>query len=212
MFRRYITWLSREYFICIQNIMTNYCQYCWSGIKPATLRSLLIPCAHLCCLGSSYDSVDSLHSATERHINNIGARVSSVGAPAKLHTGLNPSLTSFKRNLNTFYFDVFFISLHLGPQFTLQNRPYIFKYLFIYWLKFFRCDSRTCGPAHGPASRVRILLDFDGSGQHFGFLGFSLIISWYINRYESSNTAFCLIDFLRYLIYNNWIINKYLLN
>ena len=42
-----------------------------------------------------------------------------------------------------------------------------------------------------------------GSGQHFGFLSFSLIISLYLNRYESSNTAFGLIDFLRYLIYNN---------
>ena len=42
-----------------------------------------------------------------------------------------------------------------------------------------------------------------GSGQRFGFLCFSLIISWYLNRYETSNTAFGLIDFLRYLIYNN---------
>ena len=143
LFRRYIPWLSREYFYCIQNIMTNYCQYCWSGIKPATQRSLMAPFAHG-CLVSSYDNVDSLHSATERHINNIGARVSSVGAPAKLQTGLNPSLKSFKRNLKTFYFDVF-ISLHLRPQFTLQNRPYIiFKYSFIYRLKFFHCNSMAC--------------------------------------------------------------------
>ena len=32
---------------------------------------------------------------------------------------------------------------------------------------------------------------------------FLLIISWYLNRYEFSNTTFGLIDFLRYLIYNN---------
>ena len=41
-----------------------------------------------------------------------------------------------------------------------------------------------------------------GSGQHFGFVSFLLIISWYLNRYESLNTAFGLIDFLRYFIYN----------
>ena len=38
-----------------------------------------------------------------------------------------------------------------------------------------------------------------GSGQHFGFFSFLLIISWYLNRCESSNTTFGLIDFLRYL-------------
>ena len=41
------------------------------------------------------------------------------------------------------------------------------------------------------------------------FSVFLLIISWYLNRYESSNTTFGLIDFLRYLIYNNQLINKY---
>ena len=51
--------------------------------------------------------------------------------------------------------------------------------------------------------RVTILADFGGSGHHFGFLSFLIIIPWYLNRYESSNTAFGLIDFLRYLIYNN---------
>ena len=40
-------------------------------------------------------------------------------------------------------------------------------------------------------------------GQHFGLFSFLLIISWYLNRYESSNTTFGLIDFPRYLIYNN---------
>ena len=35
------------------------------------------------------------------------------------------------------------------------------------------------------------------------FFSFLLIISWYLNRYESSNTTFGLIDFLRYSIYNN---------
>ena len=29
-----------------------------------------------------------------------------------------------------------------------------------------------------------------GSGQHFGFFSFLLITSWYLNRYESSNTTF----------------------
>ena len=52
--------------------------------------------------------------------------------------------------------------------------------------------------------RVTILPDFGGSGRvsTSDFLVFLLIISWYLNRYESSNTAFGLIDFLRYLIYN----------
>ena len=60
-----------------------------------------------------------------------------------------------------------------------------------------------------PAGRVGSGHDFAGfwrvgSGQHFGFFNFLLIISqYYLNRYESSNTTFGLIDFLRYLIYNN---------
>ena len=72
---------------------------------------------------------------------------------------------------------------------------------------------RVVHGSDGPASRVgsgrvgsrfcRILAGRVGSGQYFGFLSFSLIISWYRNRYKSSNTAFGLIDFLRYLIYNN---------
>ena len=42
------------------------------------------------------------------------------------------------------------------------------------------------------------------SGQYFGFLSFSQIISWYLNRYESSNTAFGLIFYdIYYLIYKN---------
>ena len=57
------------------------------------------------------------------------------------------------------------------------------------------------------SGRVTILPDFVGSGQHFGFISFLLIISWYMNRYESSNTKFELIDFHRYLIYN-YLINK----
>ena len=72
-------------------------------------------------------------------------------------------------------------------------------------------DSRVVHGSDGPAGRVtRVGSGHDfagfwrvGSGQHFGFLSFLLIISWYLNRYESSNTAFGLIDFLRYLICNN---------
>ena len=56
-----------------------------------------------------------------------------------------------------------------------------------------RVGSRFC----------RILAGRVGSGQHFGFFSFLLIISWYLNQYEFSNTTFGLIDFLRYLIYNN---------
>ena len=43
---------------------------------------------------------------------------------------------------------------------------------------------------------VKILQEFGGSGQHFGFFSFLLIISWCIDRYESSNTTFGLIDLL----------------
>ena len=50
---------------------------------------------------------------------------------------------------------------------------------------------------------VMILPDFGGSGQHFEFFSFFLIISWYLNQYEPSNTTFGLIDFLRYLLCNN---------
>ena len=50
-----------------------------------------------------------------------------------------------------------------------------------------RVESRFC----------RILAGRVGSGQHFGFFSFLLIICWYLNRFESSNTAFGLIDSLR---------------
>ena len=46
------------------------------------------------------------------------------------------------------------------------------------------------------SGRVTILPDFGGSGQHFGFISFSLIISLYLNRYEPSNTAFGFIDYI----------------
>ena len=53
------------------------------------------------------------------------------------------------------------------------------------------------------SGRVTILPDFGGSGQPSGIFSFLLIISWYLNRYESSKTTFGFIDFIRYLIYNN---------
>ena len=65
-----------------------------------------------------------------------------------------------------------------------------------------RMDPRV-GSGHDFAGFWRV-----GSGQHFGFIIFSLIIYWYLNRYGSSNTTFGLIDFHRYLIYNNYLINK----
>ena len=73
--------------------------------------------------------------------------------------------------------------------------------------------GRVVHGSDGPADRVGSGHDFAGfwrvgSGQHFGFISFLLIISWYMNRYESSNTTFGLIDFHRYLIYNNYLINK----
>ena len=67
-----------------------------------------------------------------------------------------------------------------------------------------RVGSGRVGSGHDFAGFWRV-----GSGQHFGFFSFLLIISWYLNRYESSNTTFGLIDFLRYLIYNNQLIHKY---
>ena len=64
------------------------------------------------------------------------------------------------------------------------------------------------------SGRVTILPDFVGSGRvgsgrvrTSDFLAFLLIISWYLNRYESLNTKFGLIDVLRYLIYNDQKIN-----
>ena len=60
--------------------------------------------------------------------------------------------------------------------------------------------GRVVHGSDGPAGwvrsgRVTILPDFGGSGQHFGFISFLLITSWYMNRYESSNITFGLIDF-----------------
>ena len=55
------------------------------------------------------------------------------------------------------------------------------------------------------SGRVMTLPEFGGSGRvsTSDFLVFLLIISWCLNRYESSNTTFGLIDLLWYLIYNN---------
>ena len=74
-----------------------------------------------------------------------------------------------------------------------------------------RMDRRV-GSGRVGSGRIlsRILADSGrvGSGQHFGFISFLLIISWYLNRHESSNSTLALIDFHRYLIYNNYLINK----
>ena len=62
------------------------------------------------------------------------------------------------------------------------------------------------GSGRAGSDRVTILPDFGGSGRVGSALrifSFLLIIFWYLNRYESSNTTFGLIDFLRYLMYNN---------
>ena len=73
------------------------------------------------------------------------------------------------------------------------------------------CMPQRCprvGWIHGSGrvglGRVTILPEFGGSGssQHFGFFSFLLIISWGLNRCESSNTLFRLIDSLQYLILN----------
>ena len=66
-----------------------------------------------------------------------------------------------------------------------------------------RVGSGRAGSGHDFAGFWRV-----GSGQHFGFISFLLIISWYLSRYESSNSTFGLIAFHRYLIYNNYFINK----
>ena len=76
----------------------------------------------------------------------------------------------------------------------------------------FTIRLRVFHGSDGPAGRVgsrfcRILAGRVGSGQHFGFISFLLIISW-LNRYESSNTTLLLIDFHRYLIYNSYLIYK----
>ena len=55
-----------------------------------------------------------------------------------------------------------------------------------------RVGSDRVGSGHDFARFWRV-----GSGHHFGFISFSLIISWYLNQYESSNTTFGLIDFHR---------------
>ena len=80
--------------------------------------------------------------------------------------------------------------------------------IFAYIYSIHCMQSRVVHGSDGPAGRVgsrfcRILAGRVGSGQHFGFFSFLHIISWYLNPYESSNITYGLIDFLRYLIYNN---------
>ena len=60
-----------------------------------------------------------------------------------------------------------------------------------------RIDPRV-GSGHDFAGFLRV-----GSGQHFVFLKFFTDYFLVLNRFESSNTAFGLIAFLRYSIYNN---------
>ena len=71
-----------------------------------------------------------------------------------------------------------------------------------------RVGSGRVGSGRVGSRFCRSLAGRVGSGQHFGFISFLLIISWYLNQYESSNTTFGLIDFHRYLIYNNYLVNK----
>ena len=81
---------------------------------------------------------------------------------------------------------------------------YIFPCISVTELSTGRMDPRVgVGSGHDFAGFWRV-----GSGQHFGFISILLIISWYLNRYESSNITFGLIDFHRYLIYNNYLINE----
>ena len=61
-----------------------------------------------------------------------------------------------------------------------------------------RVGSGRVGSDRVGSGRATIFPDFAGSGQQFGFLSFLLIISWFLNRYESSNTTFRIIVFLRY--------------
>ena len=74
-----------------------------------------------------------------------------------------------------------------------------------------RVGSGRVGSGRVGPGRVTILPDFGGSGlvgSALRIFSFLLIISWYLNRYDSSNTTFGLIAFHRYLIYNNYFINK----
>ena len=72
-----------------------------------------------------------------------------------------------------------------------------------------RVGSGRVGSGHDFAGFWRV-----GSGRvsTSDLLFFLLIISWYLNRYESSNTTFGLRAFHRYLIYNDYFINKQLFN
>ena len=62
-----------------------------------------------------------------------------------------------------------------------------------------RVGSGRVGSGRVGSRFGRILAGRVGSGQHFGFFSFLLIISWYQNRCESSNTTLGLID----IRYNN---------
>ena len=59
-----------------------------------------------------------------------------------------------------------------------------------------RVGSGRVGSGHDFTGFWRV-----GSGQHFGNFSFLLITSGFLNQCESSNTAFGLMGFLRYLIY-----------
>ena len=88
------------------------------------------------------------------------------------------------------------------PSATSQEEAMItIIYLFV-------CISNSVGKvvhgSDGPAGRVgsRFCQILAGQVSTSDFFSFLLIISWYLNRYESSNTKFGFIDFLRYLLYN----------
>ena len=67
-----------------------------------------------------------------------------------------------------------------------------------------RLCFRVVHGSDGPAGRVGTSgHDFARFWQVDRVSTSDIYISWYLNRYESPKTIFGLIDFLRYLIYNN---------
>ena len=78
-------------------------------------------------------------------------------------------------------------------------------FLFCSQILLIKNQSKSIRVVHGsdgPAGQVTILQAFGGSGRvKNSFFYFLLIISWFLNQYESSNSTLGLIVFILYLIY-----------
>ena len=122
----------------------------------------------------------------------LNFRLGTLVWPPKINSWIRPCSPTALAMQNSKYFPVVLpLDLVLGERY--RGRKVASS---CYFVRLRVTHASRVGWTRG-SGRVMILLDFGGSGWHFEFFSFLLIIiSWFLNRYESSNNAFRLIVFL----------------